>query len=322
MTITPLFTDAGLAAVTAASTGGLKANITHLAFGDVGHTPVSSVTALSHEVVRVPVDTYQNPEGGSLHLVSVLGDAVQEFIIREVGVILDDGTLLAIWSDPAVPASTKVANTDLTFTFAITLAGLPADSVNVTVVEGSGLDVLRHLISIATVQMDILAKVTGIESTSAADNTRMDGIADDIAALNVPADLEARLLALESGLNNLVIPEDRKDDIDQLMEDVEAISLPENLLSRLESLETTATQLGSAAFKNTGLLEGDIVQRVAHGALVGEGLENARPWVGQFKAYRSGDWLRMFAPGVADHGVTRLIPLPPVQPEQEPDGTN
>lgn len=106
MTITPLFTDAGLAALTSASNAGLKAKITHLAFGDAGWSPISSATSLQHEVFRAPVDTYENPAGGSLHLLSKLGDDAPVFTIRGGAAILEDQTVLAICSQPTVPIRT------------------------------------------------------------------------------------------------------------------------------------------------------------------------------------------------------------------------
>lgn len=314
MTITPLFTDAGLAALTSASNAGLKAKITHLAFGDTGWSPTSGATSLDHERFRAPVDTYQNPGGGSLHLVSVLGDDAPVFTIREVAAILEDGTVLAIWSDPNVPASAKIASTNLTFTFALSVTGLPESSLNVTVVDGSGLDVLNHLIRISNVQMEILSRQVSYDRERGEDQTRMTGLESDLAAISIPADLNTRLTALETGLANITLPPDHSADVTNLQSQIDSWNLPENASQLISGLEEWKNSLGTAAYRNVGIAEGDVPERLPGGGLVGEGKDNARPLFGEFWGYREGDFLRIYRPSIDGTQNIRLVKAPPPPP--------
>ncbi len=60
------------------------------------------------------------------------------FWVREVGFILSDGTLFAIWSDEAKPLLYKTADGTVVIALTLALSGVPENSVNVTV---SGPDV-------------------------------------------------------------------------------------------------------------------------------------------------------------------------------------
>lgn len=128
--LTAVLTDAGLRAVFNADRDGLQATITHIAFGDEGYAPTGAEAALANERVRVPVS------GGSwvadfvVHVTSLLDDG-PSFWIRECGIFLSDGTMLAVWSDAARPLAYKTEGVPIVTAFDLALERLPAGSVTV-----------------------------------------------------------------------------------------------------------------------------------------------------------------------------------------------
>lgn len=99
--IRPKITAAGLAAAFNAQNTGLAANITHVAFGDgdgSSYTPTGAETELANELGRAPVGGGEKDGPSQVLLQGALGDGA-EFWIREVGFILEDGTLFALWSE-------------------------------------------------------------------------------------------------------------------------------------------------------------------------------------------------------------------------------
>lgn len=318
MTISPLFTSDGLAAVAAAHAGGLKAKITHLAFGDHGWTPTAAANSLVSERARLPLEAYEIPGSLSLQLVSILNDDIDPFTIREVAVVLEDGTILAICSNPSAPISAKSPNTDLTFTFTLTLAGLPENSVEAVIVDGPGLDILSHLIQIGSVQMDILARQMAHDTGREEDRTRMTSIEASVAAISLPDQLTARLLQMELDLNALqqALPPDRTSEIQDIQSQLGSLGLSAGTGTLIEQLQELQSTLGTAAYKDVGTGSGQIPERLTNGGLVGEGVDNARPLYGNFWGYQSGDHLHVYLPDVSGsdykaHRVTKAPPTPP-----------
>ncbi len=133
-TLIPVITDAGLQAAFNASNTGLAAEITHIALGDHGYTPVASQVALGHEVMRVPVADGAPVSPTQIHLTALASGALQ-FWVKEVGFYLADGTLFAVWSDPAQVLAYKTANVDLLLAFDLTIAAVPEGSITV---QGTG----------------------------------------------------------------------------------------------------------------------------------------------------------------------------------------
>lgn len=128
----PLITDAGLAAVFNAQNDGVKATIAEIALGSSGYEPESSQTALQSEEIRHSIAGGSAVSDHQIHLTAV-ADGSDEFWVREVGFILEDGTLLAVWSHPDTPLAFKSARVDLLLAFDLLLKALPADSVTVEV---------------------------------------------------------------------------------------------------------------------------------------------------------------------------------------------
>ncbi|MFD2178522.1 phage tail protein [Veronia pacifica] len=125
----PLITSAGLTALFNGQQNGLKAEITHIAFGDHGRTPSAGEKALKSEKARHQILTSQRLGPHTLNF-TVLADGDREFWIREVGFYLADGTLFAVWSSTS-PLAYKSASVDFELTYDLLLDALPADSVTI-----------------------------------------------------------------------------------------------------------------------------------------------------------------------------------------------
>lgn len=125
----PVITTRGLAAVFNAQDTGLAAEITHIALGDSGRTPSKNEVSLVNERMRVAVADGDRISEHQIHLTG-LADGSAEFWVREIGFILKDGTMLAVWSDTD-PLAYKSAQVPLLLAFDLALSALPANSVNI-----------------------------------------------------------------------------------------------------------------------------------------------------------------------------------------------
>lgn len=134
----PVITQAGLAAIFRATNDGLSAQITHVVLGSSGYTPVQTQTALRSKKGTYPISDGQKLSNTQIHLTAVADDAA-EFWVREVGFLLSDGTLLAVWSDPTQALAYKSPNAQLLLAYDLSLAALPANSVTITS-TGAGLN--------------------------------------------------------------------------------------------------------------------------------------------------------------------------------------
>lgn len=134
----PVITQAGLAAIFRATNDGLSAQITHIVLGSTGYTPVQTQTALRSKKGTYPISDGQKLSSTQLHLTAVADDAA-EYWVREVGFLLADGTLLAVWSDPVQALAYKSPNAELLLAYDLSLAALPANSVTINS-TGAGLN--------------------------------------------------------------------------------------------------------------------------------------------------------------------------------------
>lgn len=130
----PVILEAGLAAIWRASNDGIACQITHIALGDAGYTPVQAQVGMRGERVRFPVADGARVGSHQIHL-TALADGPSEFWVREVGFVLSDGTVLAVWSHPATALAYKSPNVDLLLAYDLELTAVPAGSV---VVESTG----------------------------------------------------------------------------------------------------------------------------------------------------------------------------------------
>lgn len=126
----PVITKAGLAAILRADNTGIAAQITHIALGTSGYTPSAEQKSLVAQVAKYPIAGGERLSSTLLHL-TALADGDRAFWVREIGFLLSDGTLLAVWSDSSTPLAYKSASTDLLLAYDLSLAALPADSVTI-----------------------------------------------------------------------------------------------------------------------------------------------------------------------------------------------
>ena len=124
----PIITEIGLQRLMTAAQSGAAVTISHVALGDTGWLPTASATELQHECYRTAIsgtrrmnDTQQN------FTFIVQGD--REYWIKEMGLILDDGTLFAVWSDTEHPLAWKAANVNFLLGYDLVLTGLPSDNI-------------------------------------------------------------------------------------------------------------------------------------------------------------------------------------------------
>ncbi|MGA4453356.1 phage tail protein [Pseudomonas fortuita] len=129
----PVITKKGLAAIWNVTSTGLSAEITHIALGTAGYTPTNEQTGLRAQVAKYPIAGGERLSDSLIHLTAV-ADGPAAFWVREIGFLLADGTLLAVWSHPTEALTYKPANTDLLLAYDLSVAALPPDSV--TIVSG------------------------------------------------------------------------------------------------------------------------------------------------------------------------------------------
>ncbi|MCX4025163.1 phage tail-collar fiber domain-containing protein [Spartinivicinus marinus] len=130
MQINPIITDAGLQAVFNASNDGLQATIAEIALGDGRYQPNAKQTQLKSEQLRLPIS--KSERAGKTHIIlSAIADGESEFWIREFGIFLEDGTLLAVWSSLEKALQYKAASAPCFFSTDFILSGMPADAITV-----------------------------------------------------------------------------------------------------------------------------------------------------------------------------------------------
>ncbi|MCE0904714.1 phage tail protein [Pseudomonas alloputida] len=123
----PVITKVGLAAILRADNTGIAAQITHVVLGTSGYTPSADQKSLVAQTAKYPIAGGERLSSTLLHLIA-LADGDRAFWVREIGFLLSDGTLLAVWSDSSTPLAYKSADTDLLLAYDLSLAALPADS--------------------------------------------------------------------------------------------------------------------------------------------------------------------------------------------------
>ena len=134
-TLSPIVTRAGLSALINAGDDGLDARVAWLVLGDTGWRPDDTAAGLGSERQRVSILSGRMLSFNQLHLTAVVTGTLPDYWVREVGILLDDGTLLAIWSDPVQRLALKKTGVDLLLSFDFVLADLPDGNL---VVDGTG----------------------------------------------------------------------------------------------------------------------------------------------------------------------------------------
>jgi hypothetical protein len=149
----PVITKAGLSAIWRQDNTGVAAQITHVVVGTAGYTPVNTQTALRAQVAKFPISDGKKLSTTLLH-VTALADGPLAIWVREIGFLLSDGTLLAVWSSAGDPLAFKPADADLLLAYDLSLTALPPDSVTITS-TGAGLNLTlsEELAALASVQI-------------------------------------------------------------------------------------------------------------------------------------------------------------------------
>jgi hypothetical protein len=134
----PVITKTGLAAVFNATRTGLAAEITHVVLGDRAYTPSADQIVLGRQLAKYPIAGGEKLSSTLLHLTAV-ADGESAFYVREIGFLLSDGTLFAVWSSTTEVLAYKAADIDLLLAYDLSLAALPANSVTINS-TGAGLN--------------------------------------------------------------------------------------------------------------------------------------------------------------------------------------
>ena len=174
----PVITKAGLAAILKATTTGLSAEISHIALGGQAYTPSAEQKTLRNELARFPISSGEKLSSTLLHLTAV-ADGTTGYWVKEIGIFLKDGTLLAVWSNLTEPLAYKAANIDLLLAYDLSLAALPADSVTITsTAAGLNLTLAGSLAAMATAL--VAEQLRGMELRDrVASQERLQRIADE-----------------------------------------------------------------------------------------------------------------------------------------------
>lgn len=190
MSYATLITNAGLAALAEAQAGGAPVAITHIVYGDGNGAlivPDPAQTTLTHEVHRRAINGIStdptHPEWVVIE--STVPPDIGGWTVREVGVILSDGTLFAVASYPDVykPTPIESAGRDLYVKMILSVG----NAANVTIVVDG---------TVVTATIDFVnQKVSDHKSESGAHTsssiTHGNGTVED--ALNALASVKSKI---------------------------------------------------------------------------------------------------------------------------------
>ena len=98
-----VITRAGLAYMRDRMHSDQRPVISHIAVGDAAPYRASATqTALHHERARIAIAGFKAPAINILHITALYDDPSAQHEITEVGLLADDGTLLAVFADPSI----------------------------------------------------------------------------------------------------------------------------------------------------------------------------------------------------------------------------
>ncbi len=130
MPIEFILTTAGKAAIVAANnTGTNPVTINRVGVGSASWTPTAAATALSAEIKKITTIGGAAVADDTIH-VTASDTSSDVYTVREIGLFLTDGTLLAVYSQSAA-IITKGADTVALIAADLVITGLPAGSVTV-----------------------------------------------------------------------------------------------------------------------------------------------------------------------------------------------
>ncbi|WP_321446901.1 phage tail protein [uncultured Cohaesibacter sp.] len=185
-------TVAGLRAVFAAANDGLSAKITHVALGTSKYTPTGAETALKAEQARIDVAGGRYIDDYNIEI-SALLDTATGFTVAEIGLILEDGTLLGVWSDADTPLATYTAGVPIAFGCRLAISQLPADGLSFSgdvdlqlFFDGDFAKLASMIIANARHHQEALDRIRDLEvlpDRLALQAARIDGLLDQIKGL-------------------------------------------------------------------------------------------------------------------------------------------
>lgn len=130
MPINFILTNAGKAAIVAANnTGTNPVTINRVGVGSASWTPTATATALQTEIKKITAIGGAAVADDTIH-VTASDTSSDVYTVREIGLFLTDGTLLAVYSQ-ASAIITKGAETVALIAADLVITGLPAGSVTV-----------------------------------------------------------------------------------------------------------------------------------------------------------------------------------------------
>jgi hypothetical protein len=134
MPIAFILTNAGKAAIVAANnTGTNPVTINRVGVGSASWTPTAAATALNTEIKKITAIGGAAVANDTIH-VTASDTSSDVYTVREIGLFLTDGTLLAVYSQSAA-IITKGAETVALIAADLVITGLPAGSVTVGDIE-------------------------------------------------------------------------------------------------------------------------------------------------------------------------------------------
>lgn len=130
MPIQFILTNAGKAAIVAANnTGTNPVTINRVGVGSASWTPTAAATALQTEIKKITAIGGAAVADDTIH-VTASDNSSDVYTVKEIGLFLTDGTLLAVYSQ-ATAIITKGAETVALIAADLVITGLPAGSVTV-----------------------------------------------------------------------------------------------------------------------------------------------------------------------------------------------
>ena len=120
---------------------GIQAQIAAVAFGTGNYHPTGQETTLLDETARVKTSGVK--DSNTINLQAEIIDG--EFNISEVGIILADGTLFALYSHPHKTIAEKLAGVTFRFSYSINLQDINSSNLTVTVNDFDSAKLARHL---------------------------------------------------------------------------------------------------------------------------------------------------------------------------------
>ena len=125
-----ILTTAGKAKIIAANNNGTNpVTISQIAVGSASWSPTAAATSLNTEIKRIAAIGGGVVADDTIH-VTASDSTTDTYEVKEVGLYLSDGTLLAIYSQPATIISKGVSTVAL-LAADLVLTGVPAGSVTV-----------------------------------------------------------------------------------------------------------------------------------------------------------------------------------------------